>query len=44
MNTKARKLVFKSILKNPLAEKLESKHKNSVLKLQSYRKSNKLDF
>jgi hypothetical protein len=39
MNTQSRKIKIKSILKNPLAEKLEIKHQNSILNLAKVKKS-----
>jgi hypothetical protein len=39
MSTQSRKVTIKSILRNPLADKLESKHGSSILKFQNIKKS-----
>lgn len=38
MSTQNRKVTIKSILRNPLTEKLESKHGSSILKFQNIKK------
>jgi len=39
MSMQNRKVTIKSVLKNPLAEKLELKHGSSILKFRNIKKS-----